>query len=61
VASRSAGDPHPGKVIFDEQRQQQLRIVAVGLLLADSFGFDLRGIADPHFDAKFREQPLKPT
>jgi hypothetical protein len=28
------------KVIVDEQPQQQLRIVAIGLLLPDSFGFD---------------------
>jgi hypothetical protein len=45
--------------VFDEQREQQLRIVAVGLLLADSFGFDLRRIADPHFDTEFRQQPLE--
>jgi eukaryotic-like serine/threonine-protein kinase len=32
-----------------------LRIVAVGLLLADSFGFDLRRIADPHFDTDLYE------
>jgi hypothetical protein len=32
-----------------------LRIVAIGLLLADSFSFDLRGIACPQFDADFRE------
>jgi hypothetical protein len=42
------------RVIFDEQRQQQLRIVAVGFLLADSFSFDLRGITCPNVDAEFR-------
>jgi hypothetical protein len=63
--SRSRGSgpryPHPRKVIFDEQREQQLRIVAVGLLLADSLGLDLRGIADPQLDAQFCQQLLEPA
>src|SRR5580658_3362844 len=41
--------------------EQQLRIVAVGLLLADSFGFDLRRIADPQLHIEFRQQPLEPA
>jgi hypothetical protein len=32
-----------------------LGILAVGLLLADTFRLDLRRIANPNFDTQFRE------
>jgi hypothetical protein len=47
------GHPDLGKVIFQQQLQQKLRIVTVGLLLADSLGLNLRRIADPYFDTQF--------
>jgi hypothetical protein len=49
------GHPHPRKVIFQQQLQQKLGILAVGLLLADTFRLDLRRIANPNFDTQFRE------
>ena len=53
--------PHARKVIFQQQLQQQLGILAVGFLLADSFGLDLRRITNPHLDTQFRQQPLEPA
>jgi len=41
------GYPDAWKAIFLEQLEQQLGVLAVGLLLADTLGFNLRGIADP--------------
>jgi hypothetical protein len=49
------GYPHARKVIFQQQLQQKLGILAVGLLLADALRLDLRRIANPHLDTQFRE------
>src|SRR5713101_1376142 len=38
-----------------------LGILAVGLLLADALHLDLRRIANPHLDTRFRESPLEPA
>jgi hypothetical protein len=47
------GYPHAGKVIFQQQLQKKLSIVAIGFLLADSFRLDLRRITDPYLDTQF--------
>ena len=39
--------PHARKVIFVQQLQQEVGILAVGLLLADSLGPNLRRITNP--------------
>jgi hypothetical protein len=49
------GYPPAREVIFQQQLQQELGILAVGLLLADALGLDLRRIANPNFDTQFRE------
>ena len=55
------GYPNARKIILPQQSQQQSGVLPVRLLLADSFGFDLRCIADPHLDAQFCQQPLEPA
>ena len=52
IAIFRTGYPDSWKAIFHHQFQQQLRILAVGLLLLDAPGLDLRGIADPHFETQ---------
>jgi len=54
------GHPDARKGIFQQQLQQKSSIVAIGLLLADSFPLDLRRIANPYLDAQFCQQPLEP-
>jgi hypothetical protein len=44
-------NPDLGEVLFQEQLQQKSGVVGIGLLLADSFGLNLRGIPDPQLDA----------
>jgi len=39
--------PNPGKAIFQQQSQQQLRILTIRLLLAYSLRADLGGVPDP--------------
>ncbi len=55
IAILWAGYPDSRKAIFQQQLQQQLGILAVGLLLADTLGFNLRGIANSHLDTQFYE------
>ena len=50
-----------GKSIFHHQSQNQLRILAIRLLLAYSLGTDLGGVADPQLEVQLRQQPLKPA
>jgi hypothetical protein len=42
--------PDLREVISQHQSAQESRIVAVGLLLFQSLGLDLRGIADPQLE-----------
>src|SRR5580692_3058455 len=53
--------PDLRKTIFQHQLQNQLRILAIRLLLAYSLRPDLRGISDPQLEVHLREQPLKPA
>src|SRR3984957_12358201 len=53
--------PDPRKAIFHHQLQQQLRIFAIGFLLLDAPGLDLRGVPDPHFEIQLRQQSLEPA
>src|SRR5712691_3017391 len=53
--------PDSRKAIFPHQLQQQLRVLAVGLLLLDALGFDLRWIADPHLKTQLCQQSLEPA
>jgi hypothetical protein len=52
--------PDPREAIFQQQPQQQLRVLAVGLLLAYSFGADRGCIADPQLILQFVQQTLEP-
>ena len=47
--------PDPGKTIFHQQRQQQLRILPIRLLFAHPFGADLGGIPDPQLKLQLGE------
>jgi hypothetical protein len=49
------GYPHAWEVIFEQQLQQELGILAVGLLLADPLRLNLRCIANPHLDTQFSQ------
>jgi hypothetical protein len=42
-------NPDPRKAIFPQKLQQQLRILAIGLLLPYSLGANLRCVPDPQF------------
>jgi len=53
--------PDSRKVIFPHQSQQQSGILAVGLLLLHSSGFDLRGITDPYLEPQLCQQSLEPA
>jgi hypothetical protein len=44
---------YPRKAIFQQQLQQKLGILVVGLLLADALRLDLRCIANPHLETQF--------
>ncbi len=46
--------PDPRKAVFHHQPQQQLRILAIGLLLAHSFGANLRRVPDPQLKLQAR-------
>jgi hypothetical protein len=41
------GDPHPREAFFQQQLQDELGILPVRFLLADSRRLDLRWISDP--------------
>src|ERR1700704_449503 len=53
--------PDPRKAIFHHQLQQQLRILAIGLLLLDALRLDLCWIADPHLKTQLCQQSLEPA
>ena len=53
--------PDPREAIFQQQPQQQLRVLTIGLLLAYSFGADRSGIADPQLKLQLVQQALKPA
>ena len=61
--SRFSAARHPDlrKVIFQHQFQNQLRILAIRLLLAYSLGTDLSRVSDPQLEVQLRQQPLKPA
>ena len=49
------------EAIFQQQPQQQLCVLAIGLLLAHSFGADRGGIADPQLKLQLDQQTLEPA
>ena len=53
--------PYFWETIFQQEPQQQLRVLAIGLLLAYPFGADLGGIADPQLELQFDQQTLEPA
>src|SRR6202161_987588 len=55
------GYPDAMKIICPQQSQQQSGVLPVGLLLADSLGFESRRIADPQLHTEFCQQPLEPA
>src|SRR5580693_6211597 len=61
IAIFRTGYPDSRKAIFYHQLQQQLRILAIGLLLLDALGLDLRGIADPHLKTQLGQQSFEPA
>jgi len=53
--------PDPREAIFQQEPQQQLRVLAIGLLLAHLLLAHSRGIADPQLKPQLDEQPLEPA
>src|ERR1017187_10822899 len=53
--------PDPRKVIFQQESQNQLRILPIRLLLADALRTDLRCVSNPQLELQFRQQPFKPA
>src|SRR5580658_4049317 len=53
--------PDLREAIFQHQLQNQLRILAIRLLLADSSGPDVRCISYPQLEVQLREQSFKPA
>src|ERR1019366_3610189 len=53
--------PDLRKAIFEQQSQNQLRILAIRLLLAYPLRADLRCVPDPQLKLQLGEQPLKPA
>ena len=53
--------PDPRKTIFHQELQQQLRILAIGLLLAHSLRANLRCVPDPQLKLQLAQQTLKPA
>src|SRR5262249_5583553 len=54
-------NPDFRKAIFQQQLQQQSSILAVGLRLPNTLGFNLGRIPNPQLETKFRQQSLEPT
>ena len=46
--------PDPRKAVFDQEPQQQLRVLAIGLLFAYPLGADLGGVPDPQLELQAR-------
>jgi len=53
--------PDPREAIFQQQPQQQLPVLAIGLLIAYSFAADRGCIADPQLKLQFVQQTLEPA
>src|SRR6202022_1834607 len=53
--------PDPWKVILQQQAQNVLCVLAIGLLLAFALPVDLGGVANPQFKVQFRQQSLEPA
>src|ERR1039457_5161435 len=56
-----ARHPDLRKAIFHHQVQNQLRILAIRLLLAYPLGTDHGGVPDPQLELQLRQQSLKPA
>src|ERR1039457_3409525 len=56
-----ARHPDLRKAIFHHQLQNQLRILAIRLLLAYPLGTDHGGVPDPQLEVQLRQQPFKPA
>src|SRR5664280_3601118 len=61
IAILPARYPDLGKAIFQHQLQNQLRILAIRLLLAYSLRTDLGGVSDPQLKLQLGEQSFKPA
>src|SRR5947207_6698862 len=53
--------PDPREAIFQQEPQQQLRVLAIRLLLAYSFRAHRGCVADPQFKLQFVQQTLEPA
>src|SRR6266581_3608911 len=53
--------PDPRKAVFYHQPQQELRILAIRLLLAHSLGANLRCVPDPQLKLQLAQQTFKPA
>src|ERR1019366_6812935 len=53
--------PDPRKAIFQQQSQNQLRVLAIRLLFAHPLRADLGGVPNPQLKPQLREQSFKPA
>jgi hypothetical protein len=61
IAILPARHPDLGKTIFQQQSQNQFRILAIRLLLAYSLGSDLSRVSNPQLKPQLSEQSFKPA
>jgi hypothetical protein len=61
ISSLPARNPDLRKAIFQQQLQNQLRILAIRLLLAYPLRADLGGVPDPQLKLQLGEQSFKPA
>jgi hypothetical protein len=61
IAILPTRDPDLGKAIFQQQAQNQLRVLAIRLLLPHSLRADLGRIPNPQLKLQLSQQPFKPT
>src|SRR5215475_8015136 len=54
-------NPDFRKALFQQQLQQQSGVLAVGLRLPNTLGFNLGRIPNPQLETKFCQQSLEPT
>src|SRR5579859_3134511 len=61
IAILPARYPDPWKIILQQQAQNVLCILAIGLLLAFALPGDLGGVPDPQLEVQFRQQSFEPA
>ena len=61
IAILRVGHPDSRETVFHHQPQQQLRILAIGLLLPHPFRANLRRIPDPQLKLQVAQHALEPA